>query len=191
MNRTLVLAAIALSFVSCDSSMFYVEADESQICREVDGIGPWPAGAPVQTTVTNDFTVPLGDALPTFDAKMGSMDLRVLNVTFTPGNGLTDFNGFDSAKMTLIPPDGSNLPAATLLTYTKGATPAGTSLILEGEPNLNVFPYLQNGDLGVHAELTGTFPTSEWYVNVDPCLSVKVRLNYANLITGSGADAGM
>lgn len=185
MTRTIRHALLALPLLALASGCggpshwFFAEIKEPGICKtQVDQtMAPTQPGQDMVIT----FTVNFPQNIPLFDTNAGGVEILPLSVTFDAKSGIQDFNSVDAAWI-LAKPDPANTSGLTdteIVRYDKapGVTP-GTKLTVEAHQDVNLVPFLNNGDLTVEARMNGGLPQNPWVADVTACLATNARIDY-------------
>lgn len=185
MMRTLRHALFALPLLALASGCgspdkwFYAEIKEPGICKKLTDVTMAPTQPGADLTLT--FTVNFPQNIPLFDTNSGGVEILPLNVTFDAKSGIQDFNSVDSAWI-LAKPDPANtqgLMDTEIVRYDKapGVTP-GTELTVVAHQDVNLVPFLNNGDLTVEAHMNGGLPQNSWVTDITACLATNARVDY-------------
>jgi hypothetical protein len=185
MMRTIRHALFAVSLLALasgcggPSKWFFAEIKEPGICKTVVDQTMSPT-QPGQDMVIQ-FTVNFPQNVPLFDTSSGGVEILPLYVTFDAKSGIQDFNSVDSAWI-LAKPDPNNTAGLTdteIVRYDRapGFAP-GTELTIAAHQDVNLVPFLNNGDLTVEAHMNGGLPQNPWVADITACLATNARVDY-------------
>jgi hypothetical protein len=185
MMRTIRNALFALPLLALASGCggpsrwFFAEINEPGICKTV--VDQIMTGTQPGQDMVIQFQVNFPQNIPLFDSEAGEVVLLPLSVTFDAKSGIQDFNSVDSAWILAIP-DPANTQGLTdteIVRYDKspGVTP-GTKLTVVAHQDVNLVPFLNNGNLTVEARMNGGLPQNPWVADVTACLATNARVDY-------------
>jgi hypothetical protein len=123
-----------------------------------------------------DVVFDVGDI--TIDGSSKDSQLTIKTATLIlPGGASATFSGITDGVLEVTAPNDPSLPAVAL-TYDKARDgPAGTTLVMSGNPDANVLAYLQQKTLAMHIKLNGQAPIEAWTADlaIDFYLLGKIR----------------
>lgn len=173
-TRTLPTAAL-LALAACGPVLF-AELKLSSVEVTLPRY-QFPAGQNTSTTITYD----LGASVPVISKPNVDYDLRLTRMTLVLTSGpFSNFDSFDSVRISALPPAGSTLPPLVLVDYRNPHTTTGmTTVTATSSTDADLKPYLAAGKIAVLAEYTGTqlIPTV-WYADVTAEFLVRIRVDY-------------
>lgn len=170
-----ILAALPL--LSGCERVLYMEIEQPEICQTL------PDQAYEGNQYSNELTIDIQGQMPGIDLSEphGIETLfRLSKVEFIAKSGITDFDFVSGANISLIPPDGSTKPPATVIDYTRSG-PTGATLSMVGATDVDLYDYLKEGDIVVASSLTGTLPSNAWSMDLRVCMYVRIRADYLKL----------
>jgi hypothetical protein len=182
--RVSIFAVVLVALVGCGGPVMYVEVEEPRVCKNLGEL-TFPGAPPGVTELRQTF--PEFDFssfnLPTI-TQGGELDAetRLIEVSLNAGEGILDFNNWETAALSIIPASGSTLETREVVTYQKDpAALPGRTMAITAEENVNLLPYLtESGNvISVDAVMTGVFPEADWTAEIKGCLYMRARYNYA------------
>jgi hypothetical protein len=138
----------------------------------------------LQTAETVSFDV--GANVPVVTEPNVDFDLKLTRMTLvldTTGP-LSNFDGFETVKISALHPSGDPALDLILLQYTKPAGAWGiTRISATSETDADLKPYLSAGVINVRAEYASdgfnpTLPTTDWTADVTADFWMRVKLDY-------------
>ncbi|MEO1234986.1 MAG: hypothetical protein AAFZ18_39465 [Myxococcota bacterium] len=113
------------------------------------------------------------DAIPqTFDDFGATGDIRLLFVEIDAVQGLDSFAELGRVAVLLAPTDGSLEPVSLAVCDNRqGCDTSGRSVLLQGNANQDLMPYLRAESLDFTLEIGGIPPLDAWTFDVDVCMS--------------------
>lgn len=204
--RTSITLASALAtlllFGACDGPLFFAELEEPRLCKTLQDL-PFE-GVAAGGELRYRLALPVGAEVPLFalgDGGTSDVDteIRLIEFALLRESGILDFNSVESAEVSVEPPPGASVAAATLLSYTRDPSDLpGDTLIVAGDEGVNLVPYLFDpgttdagvpvaGDGGtaeegvvVEIRMTGALPEDPWMADLRACIYMRTRFNYLN-----------
>lgn len=182
----------ALFVLACGKPVFYADLNEPRICKTVPNQS-FPAQQNGQ--LQSDFDIPIGDILSVFNQSQNTVvDIELTELTLNAQQGITDFNGVDSAAVSVqagadagtIRPDGG-LPGTVVLEYTKNPNNLpGRTVTVSPIAKVNLIDFIHSTSfdggttdgITLHAEMSGQLPTNDWTADVRGCISFDAKIYY-------------
>ncbi len=172
-----MLAALTAPLAGC-GNLLMAEVEQPEVCKTL------PDNVFSGSEYTKTMEINVSEQLPGLDvtSPTGVQSTFFFNrVDFIAKSGITDFDFVDSAKISVLPPDGSDLPPVAVIDFTR-TEPSGTTLSMVGSSKIDLYQYLTAGVVKVEAALTGRLPSTDWSMDIKPCLYAKVKANYVDLV---------
>lgn len=137
-------------------------------------------GIPGETTlgdVTADLG-PLGESLGS--GFVTELSLKRFELAWNDPATRPDFSGVTSATLTVIPDPASGLAEQVVATYTQDpADPNPASLVIVGDPALNLFDFLAGGVLTLRLDAQGTLPAGAWSAEATAIADLRLKVEYS------------
>lgn len=200
-NLLTFVALASLTSACSQGPIFYAEIEEPSLCKTIpwDQLPPFTGVAPGVDLVW-EMPIPLaqqmslfgGNADGGFSVPQGSqINIRLVELTLTAKQGITDFNAVAASTVSAVPFPGSTLTEQVLLSYTQDpANLPGDRLTIAGDRGVELADFLNDssgqtydggstdGSVLIRAVMTGTLPPNDWRADVRACLYMKARVNY-------------
>lgn len=180
-SQWLRVGIVLLAVASTRCGLFFVEVEESRVCKTVPNALFAPGiGGGQRETVKKSFAYDFGPELLQVNGRALRTEVRILSVIFVAAQGTKDLNFISKATIGLASAsDGGTLPQLNVLTYEKPAGAAvNQSVTLTRAEPIDVTAYLARGKLDITAQITGTLPEQDWGLDIKTCLDVKVHYDY-------------
>jgi hypothetical protein len=182
LRNALFPAVLLLALPGCDNLLF-AEVEQPEVCKTL------PDQLFDGSTYSQTLSVDIGEDLPGFDVSSPEgLDsvFRLTRVDFIAKTGITDFDFVDSAKITVLPPEGTDLPEVQVIDFQREGATTGT-VSMTGTNDVDLYAYLTQGRVFVNAALVGRLPDDEWSMDMKICLYAKVTADYLKLGTQATA----
>lgn len=174
-----LLAASLLVLAGCGA--LYVELESRQVGATVPDQSFPPMMGPgttfcglTRSCTTTGFTFDLGSDVDVIEQDHVSYELRLTGLAIA--NASTDLSGVASARVVLIPADGSG--SVVLATYARPASGRTTSLVASAFSDVDLRPYVQRGTIHLQAQLVYDTMTAGFTADVDAVFHLKARMDY-------------
>jgi len=143
-------------------------------------------GDPLGLSSSETVSFDVGANVPVVNEPNVDFDLRITRMTLvldTTGP-LSNFDGFQTVKITALHPSGNAALDLVLLRYDKPAAASRiTRISATSETDADLKPYLSAGVIDVRAEFTSdgvnpTLPPSDWTADLTADFWMRVKLDY-------------
>ena len=181
LRNALLPAALLFALPGCDNLLF-AEVEQPEVCKTL------PDRLFDGSTYSQTLAVNIGEDLPGFDVSSpDGLDsvFRLTRVDFRAKTGITDFDFVDSARITVLPPEGTDLPPVEVIHFQRDGADTTDTLSMRGANDVDLYAYLTQGQVFVNSELVGRLPASEWSMDMKICLYAKVTADYLKLGTAA------
>jgi hypothetical protein len=169
-----LLAALAGS--ACNG-LISAEFTDPELCKTYTGESVPGAGifGGITTTFGTFFVIDVGTDFPKLNDAHLKSKVTLLSADLTPHGGVTDFKFLQGLKVDVASGvDGSTLPRVNVIDFTVDpATPMTSDLLLEGNSNTDVSPYIDQRYVKFFVDFTGAAPANAWTFDVTLCFAVQ------------------
>lgn len=175
----ILLTALPLLTTGC-GSLFYVEAETDEVCKTQRNVS-FPGSIPIPGTVSQTINFPIGDITNTIPQGSTEAQLRVhlFEVTATGGN--PELSGVERASVAIRLP--SQATPTKLLEYRRPTNQTSTRKIsATGSGVLDLNQLLDQDELELTLEASGTLPQRDWTADVRVCAGLWLRTDVLDLI---------
>lgn len=175
----ILLLAVPLLATGCDS-LFFVEAETEELCKTQRDLS-FPASIAIPGTVSQTFNFPVKDLTATIPTGDTEAILRLKLFELTPTSGNPDLSGVERAALSVLL-DGDTRPTS-LLEYKKTASqPSPQKLSATGSGVLDLQKVLNQEELELTMEASGTLPTRPWTADLRVCAGVSLKADFFDMI---------
>ncbi|MFN0062958.1 MAG: hypothetical protein ACKVPX_10630 [Myxococcaceae bacterium] len=175
------LALFVLFGLSACGPVFFIEAEIPRVCKAFQG-ETFP-GVPVPTPDVPYTAPPLdfdfGTTLDELRLEGLETEIRISSMRLTAAGGLPNLDFLNTVNVNLLPPGGSSLAPLPVVDYARAAGASSSTSIELGEVDImDVYEYIRSGQFSVQITFLGTIPTSDWSLDVRPCLYARGKFQY-------------
>lgn len=200
MNRS-GLAALALLLTSCGGPLLYAEVEipdlritlarQSVPAFDLAVPSNWcdPSAPPPPIPCVGLSTgYDLGAQVPALTEKGVTAELRMTELAFTlsstqPAPGApSDLGGIESARIRVGSQPGVPGSGIVVASYARPAPGTPTQIVVGGNANLDLAPYISSGQLPFRVELTVDGPTSAFDADIHADFYVRVTLDWGSYL---------
>ena len=182
--RTFATAALLAATASCGGPVLFAELEMPSVQVTLPQY-TFP-GDPLGLTTSVDVAFDVGANVPLVNDPDVDFDieLRTMTLVLDTTGPLSNFDGFETVRITALHPSGNPALDLTLLEYHKPAGASGiTRVSATSETDADLKPFLTAGVMNVRAEYSSdginpTLPTSDWTADLTADFWMKVRLDY-------------
>jgi len=173
-----------LALASCGGPVLFAELEMPSV--EVTLPQHTFPGDPLGLSTSETVAFDVGANVPVVNEPNVEFDLRITRMTLvldTTGP-LSNFDGFETVRITALHPGGDPARDLVLLEYTKPAGASGiTRITATSETDADLKPYLSAGVITVRAEYASdgvnpTLPTADWTADLTADFWMRVKLDY-------------
>lgn len=203
MRRTGLAALAALLLGSCSGPLFFAELEIPEVRvtlprqafpafdagNPADWCNPSAPVPPVPPCVGLSTAYDLGAQVPALTEKGVTYELRITDVAFTlsptqstPG-APTDLSGVKGATIRVGADPAVAGSGVVIASYVRPASPAPTpTLVVSGNANVDLAPYVRSGTLPVRVEVVIDGPTSAFDADILATFYVKITLDWGKYL---------